>query len=171
MNNFAKLAALASLTLGLMSTTALAETTINALFMAQAAYSEADVRAMTDAFTKANPDVKVNLEFVPYEGLHDKIMLAQGAGSGPGLGVNGNPIWALTKKYLMVDEDEPIPLSVLKLVGAVQLMVVPEFSTVTPVHGVEAPIITLGVPVKLVPSIVITVAGEVAEVEIAEGRK
>src|SRR6185437_16086347 len=45
---------------------AFAETTLNALFMAQAAYSEADVRSMTDAFTKANPDIKVNLEFVPY---------------------------------------------------------------------------------------------------------
>lgn len=61
---------------------AFAETTINALFMAQAAYSEADARAMTDAFTKANPDIKVNLEFVPYEGLHDKTVLAQGSGSG-----------------------------------------------------------------------------------------
>ncbi len=61
---------------------AFAETTINALFMAQAAYSEADVRAMTDAFSKANPDVKVNLEFVPYEGLHDKTVLAQGSGGG-----------------------------------------------------------------------------------------
>ena len=61
---------------------ALAETQLNALFMAQAAYSEADVRAMTDAFTKANPDVKVNLEFVPYEGLHDKTVLAQGSGTG-----------------------------------------------------------------------------------------
>ncbi|MGM4983081.1 MULTISPECIES: extracellular solute-binding protein [Rhizobium] len=61
---------------------AFAETTLNALFMAQAAYSEADVRAMTDAFTKANPDIKVNLEFVPYEGLHDKTVLAQGSGGG-----------------------------------------------------------------------------------------
>jgi multiple sugar transport system substrate-binding protein len=59
-----------------------AETKINALFMAQAAYSEADIRSMTDAFTKANPDVSVNLEFVPYEGLHDKTVLAQGSGGG-----------------------------------------------------------------------------------------
>jgi len=59
-----------------------AETKINALFMAQAAYSEADVRAMSEAFTKANPDVTVNLEFVPYEGLHDKSVLAQGSGGG-----------------------------------------------------------------------------------------
>jgi multiple sugar transport system substrate-binding protein len=61
---------------------AAAETTLKALFMAQAAYSEADVRAMTEAFTKANPDVKVDLEFVPYEGLHDKTVLAQGSGGG-----------------------------------------------------------------------------------------
>ncbi|TGU90282.1 extracellular solute-binding protein [Mesorhizobium sp. M00.F.Ca.ET.151.01.1.1] len=67
---------------GLFVPHAFAETTLNALFMAQAAYSEADVRAMTDAFTKANPDVKVNLEFVPYEGLHDKTVLAQGSGGG-----------------------------------------------------------------------------------------
>jgi len=59
-----------------------AETKLNALFMAQAAYSEADVRAMTDAFTKANPDITVNIEFVPYEGLHDKTVLAQGSGGG-----------------------------------------------------------------------------------------
>ncbi len=59
-----------------------AETKINALFMAQAAYSEADVRAMTESFSKANPDITVNLEFVPYEGLHDKTVLAQGSGGG-----------------------------------------------------------------------------------------
>lgn len=72
----------AALVAGVCAPHAFAETTLNALFMAQAAYSEADVRAMTDAFTKANPDIKVNLEFVPYEGLHDKTVLAQGSGSG-----------------------------------------------------------------------------------------
>lgn len=61
---------------------ALAETTLNALFMAQAAYSEANIRDMTADFTKAHPDIKVNLEFVPYEGLHDKTVLAKGSGSG-----------------------------------------------------------------------------------------
>ncbi|HET7412134.1 MAG TPA: extracellular solute-binding protein [Pararhizobium sp.] len=55
-------------------------TTINALFMAQAAYSESDVRNMTAGFEKANPDIKVNLEFVPYEGLRDKTLLAQASG-------------------------------------------------------------------------------------------
>ena len=59
---------------------ATAATSLNALFMTQAAYSESDIRAMTQAFEQANPDVKVNLEFVPYEALHDKIIAARGAG-------------------------------------------------------------------------------------------
>lgn len=58
-----------------------AETTINALFMKQASYSEDDVRNMTKDFETANPGIKVNLEFVPYEALHDKIVAAQGAGA------------------------------------------------------------------------------------------
>ena len=55
-----------------------AATTLNALFMTQAAYSENDIRAMTQEFEKAHPDVQVNLEFVPYEALHDKIVAARG---------------------------------------------------------------------------------------------
>ncbi|SLO76490.1 sugar ABC transporter periplasmic sugar-binding protein [Klebsiella variicola] len=57
-----------------------AATQINALFMTQAAYSENDIRAMTSDFEKQHPDVKVNLELVPYEALHDKIVAARGAG-------------------------------------------------------------------------------------------
>lgn len=57
-----------------------AATQINALFMTQAAYSENDIRAMTSDFEKQHPDVKVNLEFVPYEALHDKTVAARGAG-------------------------------------------------------------------------------------------
>jgi multiple sugar transport system substrate-binding protein len=71
----------AVLALGI-ATAAHAETTINALFMSQAAYSEQNVRDMTADFMKANPDIKVNAEFVPYEGLRDKTLLSQGAGSG-----------------------------------------------------------------------------------------
>lgn len=59
---------------------ALADTTINALFMSQAAYSQQDIEAMTDAFEQSHPDVHVNMEFVPYEALHDKIIAARGAG-------------------------------------------------------------------------------------------
>ncbi|MFS2224185.1 extracellular solute-binding protein [Pantoea sp. B65] len=58
-----------------------AKTAINALFMTQAAYSENDIRAMTSDFEQQHPDISVNLEFVPYEALHDKIVAARGAGS------------------------------------------------------------------------------------------
>src|ERR1700741_2652002 len=58
-----------------------ADVTLNALFMKQAAYSEDDIRAMTTDFEKASPGIKVNLEFVPYEALHDKIVAAQGSGA------------------------------------------------------------------------------------------
>jgi multiple sugar transport system substrate-binding protein len=54
--------------------------TLNALFMAQAAYSDTDVKSMTTAFEKANPGVTVNLEFVPYEALYDKIVASKAAG-------------------------------------------------------------------------------------------
>lgn len=54
--------------------------TLNALFMAQAAYSDADVKAMTAAFEKDNPGVTVNVEFVPYEALYDKIVASKAAG-------------------------------------------------------------------------------------------
>ncbi len=59
-----------------------AQTTLNALFQAQAGYSESDVRAMTDAYIKLHPDVSIKLEFVPYESLHDKITLSAGSGQG-----------------------------------------------------------------------------------------
>lgn len=63
-----------------MAQAASAETKLNALFMSQAAYSEADIKAMTEKFEAANPGVSVDLEFVPYEALHDKIVAASGAG-------------------------------------------------------------------------------------------
>ncbi|GAA0574185.1 extracellular solute-binding protein [Kribbella sandramycini] len=54
---------------------------IRALFMKQAAYTEADVTKMTAAFTAANPEIKVTPEFVAYEALHDKIVAAGPAGT------------------------------------------------------------------------------------------
>ncbi|RCK51669.1 ABC transporter substrate-binding protein [Thalassospira profundimaris] len=56
-----------------------AHVTLNALFMAQAAYSEDDIRNMTADFKAANPGIDVNVELVPYEALHDKIVLSQSA--------------------------------------------------------------------------------------------
>jgi len=58
------------------------QVTLNTIWMKQAAYSDDEVKAMADAFTAANPNIKVNLEFVQYESLHDKIVTAQVSGSG-----------------------------------------------------------------------------------------
>lgn len=83
MNRLAKLALGAGLALTMGALTpraASADVQLNALFMKQAAYSEDDIRNMTTAFEQANPGIKVNLEFVAYEALHDKIVAAQGAG-------------------------------------------------------------------------------------------
>lgn len=58
-----------------------ADVTLKALFMQQAAYSDTDVRNMTADFEKAHPGVKVDLEFVAYEALHDKIVASEGSGA------------------------------------------------------------------------------------------
>src|SRR5690348_1278105 len=54
---------------------------VTALFMQQAAYSEDDVRKMTADFQKANPNIKVDPQFVAYDALHDKIVAAAPAGT------------------------------------------------------------------------------------------
>jgi multiple sugar transport system substrate-binding protein len=48
--------------------------------MKQAGYSEDDITAMTAAFMKANPNVKVNLTFVAYEELEPKILASYSSG-------------------------------------------------------------------------------------------
>jgi len=53
---------------------------LNALFMKQAGYSEEDITAMTAEYTKANPNVKVNLTFVAYEELEPKILASYSSG-------------------------------------------------------------------------------------------
>ena len=80
MNTFGKMILGSAFATLAMTTTALADTTLNALFMSQAAYSEDDIKSMTTKFEEANPGVTVALEFVPYEALHDKIIAAAGAG-------------------------------------------------------------------------------------------
>ncbi len=79
--------------------------TINALFMTQAAYSDGDIRAMTDEFQKANPGVSVNLEFVPYEGLYDKIVASKAAGGSGYDVVLFDVIWpaAFAQDQVLVD--------------------------------------------------------------------
>lgn len=55
------------------------EIVLKALFMAQASYSEQNVRDMTNEFMEENPGVKVEVEFVPYEDLRNKTLLAYGS--------------------------------------------------------------------------------------------
>ena len=56
------------------------QVTLNALFMKQAGYSQQDVEAITNAFMKANPSIKVNLTFVAYEVLGPKILASASTG-------------------------------------------------------------------------------------------
>ena len=58
------------------------QVTLNTIWMKQAAYSDDEVKAMITAFEAANPNIKVNAEFVQYESLHDKIVTAQSTGNG-----------------------------------------------------------------------------------------
>jgi multiple sugar transport system substrate-binding protein len=58
-----------------------APVTINALFMKQAGYQEEDIIAGTRDFQNAHPEINVNLTFVPYEQLEEKIITSAQAGS------------------------------------------------------------------------------------------
>jgi len=55
--------------------------TLNGLFMKQAGYSEDDVTEATKEFQAANPGITVNLTFVPYEQLEQKITTSAEAGT------------------------------------------------------------------------------------------
>ncbi|ACO48127.1 extracellular solute-binding protein [Deinococcus deserti] len=72
---------LALLSLAMTTAASAAPVTLNALLMKQAAYSEQDIRNMTKEFEAKNPNLKVNIEFVAYEALHDKIVASQASGS------------------------------------------------------------------------------------------
>ena len=73
---------LLALTLALFGFAAAQDVTLDALFMQQAAYSNDDIRNMTAEFEAQHPGVTVELEFVSYEALHNKIVTAAAAGSG-----------------------------------------------------------------------------------------
>ncbi len=74
--------ALAMCVLVILSLPVMAKVEISGLFMKQAGYQESDIRAMTEEFLKQNPDIAVNLSFVAYEELHDKIVVAAASGAG-----------------------------------------------------------------------------------------
>ncbi|SNB74059.1 carbohydrate ABC transporter substrate-binding protein, CUT1 family [Arboricoccus pini] len=87
-----------------------ADLTLNAIFMQQAAYSEDDVRSMTRDFEAGHPGVKVALEFVPYEALHDKIVTAAAAGNGYDVALF-DVVWTaeFAQRHFLKDETAAIP--------------------------------------------------------------
>ena len=91
--------------------TAAPNITLHALFMKQAAYSDADVKAMTDAFTAANPNITVVPEYVAYDALHDKIVTDQVGGSGTYDLVLMDAIWPteFVKAGIVTDITDKIP--------------------------------------------------------------
>lgn len=56
--------------------------TLQLLTMKQAAYSDTHINEMVAKFMEANPEITVQVTFVPYESLHDKIVTDQASGSG-----------------------------------------------------------------------------------------
>ena len=55
--------------------------TVNALFMKQAGYTEADYAEIIGAFEEEHPDIEVEPTFVSFEALHDKIVTSAPSGS------------------------------------------------------------------------------------------
>ncbi len=65
MNTFGKMILGSAFATLAMTTTALADTTLNALFMSQAAYSEDDIKSMTAKFEEANPASRLRSNSFP----------------------------------------------------------------------------------------------------------
>lgn len=85
---------------------------LKALFMAQASYSEQNVTDMTAEFMAANPGVKVQLEFVPYEELRNKTLLAYGSKQGYDVTLTDD-IWftEFVSKGMIKDISDGVPQS------------------------------------------------------------
>jgi len=85
------------------------------LGMAQAAYSEQNVNDMTADFMKEHPNIKVYTEFVPYEELRNKTLLAYGSNR-PYDAVLVDDIWfaEYVSKGMLRDITDQIPTSYKK---------------------------------------------------------
>lgn len=102
---------LLALALAVIGFAAAQDVTLDALFMQQAAYSNDDIRNMTAEFETQHPGVTVELEFVSYEALHNKIVTAAAAGAGGYDVVLFDVIWpAEFAEYgVLVDLTDRIP--------------------------------------------------------------
>ncbi len=109
---------LALLVAGLIGMAAAQNVTLRALFMQQAAYSDADVRSMTAAFEQQHPGLKVDIEFVSYEALHNKIITAAAAGAGGYDVVLFDVIWPaeFAKNNVLVDITNRLPQTMIDAV-------------------------------------------------------
>ena len=119
---------LALLLAGLIGMAVAQDVTLRALFMQQAAYSDSDVRSMTADFEQQHPGVKVDIEFVSYEALHNKIITAAAAGGGGYDVVLFDVIWPaeFAKNDVLVDITDRLPQTMID-------QVVPgAWTTVTP---------------------------------------
>ena len=85
--------------------------TITGLFMTQAGYTDDQVTAMANDFMAANPNIKVQLEFVAYEAVHDKIVTDQLGGSGKYDLVLMDAIWPaeFAKAGIALDVTDKLP--------------------------------------------------------------
>jgi multiple sugar transport system substrate-binding protein len=80
---------------------------LNALFMKQAGFSEGDTTAGTKDFMAKNPNIEVNLTFVAYEELEQKILTAAAAG-GYDVVLSDGPFTAKFAKGGIVKEIPPL---------------------------------------------------------------
>lgn len=98
--------------------------TLRALFMKQAGYQEGDIQNITAEFEKANPNIKVELDFVAYEALHDKIVTAATSKAGTYDVVLMDCIWPaeFAAAQFILDVTDRIPQDVRKDIwpGAVE---------------------------------------------------
>jgi len=84
---------LLSLTLGVVAAHAQDAVTIHVLTMQQAAMTNDEMNAVADEFMAANPNIKVEMEFVSYDALHDKFTTAMATNPPPYDVVMVDVIW------------------------------------------------------------------------------
>ena len=80
-------------TLGFVTVQAQDPTTIHVLAMDQAAMTTEEMQAVADEFNAANPGIKVELEFVEYNALHDKIVTSMATDPPPYDAILSDVIW------------------------------------------------------------------------------
>jgi multiple sugar transport system substrate-binding protein len=80
-------------TLGIVTVQAQDPTTIHVLTMQQAAMTPEEMQSVADEFNAANPGIKVELEFVSYDALHDKIVTSMATNPPPYDAILSDVIW------------------------------------------------------------------------------